>query len=76
MYRTLLKTQERVDGTEAKSTLRFVDNLVYCLIRQGKREEALTYAQRLVDGGRQIYGTNSHGIWLSEKLLEDLQPKK
>ena len=79
----LIKTQERVDGKESEGTLNMVYRLADCLMKQGKREEALPYAQRAVDGYRQLLGTNdSQKLYIeilledAEKLLEYIQRKK
>ena len=83
LHRIILKASERVDGTQAEMTIIRVDALAYCLMKQGKREEAISYAQRAVDGYRQLLGTNDikrsrheEIITDSERLLEDLQRKK
>ena len=82
-YRTLLKTQERAGGKEADETHSILYSLADCLMQQGKRVEAIPYAQRAVDGYRQVIGSNDlerayieRHIKYAETLLEDLQRKK
>lgn len=83
LFRAALKTQERVDGKETDETLYYLNPLANCLVKQGKREEAFPYAQRAVNGYRQLLGTNDikrsgheEIIISSEHLLEELQSKK
>ena len=76
LYRAVLKTQERVDGKETDETLFYVYHLAYCLVKQGKREEALPYALRAVDGYRQLFGTNDNLTKNAGILLENLQREK
>lgn len=75
LYRAQLKAWGRVDGKETEEMLLCVYYLVYCLKEQGKREEAIPYAQRAVEGYRQIVGTNDFRLTNAEELLEDLQRK-
>ena len=82
-YRTLLKTQERAGGKEADETHSILYSLADCLMQQGKRVEAIPYAQRAVDGYRQVSVSNdlqrgyiSWKIRYAEELLKDLQRKK
>ena len=74
--RAVLKTQERFDGRTTRATLSCAYQLAYCLMQQGKREEALPYAQRAADGYRKLFGTNDEMTYDAERFLEDLQRKK
>ena len=83
LYRAMLKTQERAGDKEADETLNILYHLADCLMKQGKRGEAIPYAQRAVDGFRQVIGSNDlerayieRHIKYAETLLEDLQRKK
>ena len=72
LYRAVLETV----GKDTDEGLIISFRLAQCLMLQGKREEAIPYAQRAVDGYRQILGTNDGRTTEAERLFEDLQRKK
>ena len=83
LYRAILKTGEPLDGTQTELTLIHVDAFAYCLMKQGKREEAIFYAQRAVDGYRKLVEEDRRAssdakreLNNAEIVLKDLQRKK
>ena len=76
LYRSVLKTQERVGGTKALDHLWTMYSLAECLMKQNKREEAILYGQRAFDGLRLVYGTNMAVNLTPGPLLEYLKHKK
>ncbi len=63
-------------GAEDPATLRACHTLALCLADQEKNPEALTYAQRALDGWQKVLGKDHRETQQARSLVDDLKKKK